>query len=127
MMYNGFTVIFSLCENRLTCTGFTVTFERLFQYSSAQMVAIFKRHSNFEHADKIHGKSWCAGMATQLAADGCQLRVVMDWGGWKTASRCMLYTREVPHSEFWREFYFFLGRNFAALDRIGWGARGHDQ
>ena len=51
---------------------------------------------------------------------------IMDWGGWKTASRCMLYTREVPLSEFWKEFYFFLARNFVAADRIGWGVRGHD-
>ena len=73
------------------------------------------------HSGRITGASHARYSAR------ADIGAIMDWGGWKTASRCMLYTREVPRSEFWREFYFFLGRNFAVVDRIGWGARGHDQ
>jgi hypothetical protein len=58
--------------------------ERLFQFSSSQFLAQFKKRSSFANCALLRTKSWRSGMATTLVAGGAALGTVLDWGQWKS-------------------------------------------
>ena len=58
--------------------------ERLFQFSSSQFLATFKRRSTFANCAALRNKSWRSGMATTLVASGAALGTVLAWGQWKS-------------------------------------------